>query len=586
MRICFDIETDGFLEDMTKIHVIATLDVDNAQHRIFGPNEIEDAITYLQQADEIIGHNCQNFDICAIQKLYPNFSTEEITVTDTLVLSRLIHSDLKNEDFAAEWTKDQMPTRLYGSHSLKAWGLRLGILKGDFGETTDWSEWSPAMSEYCLQDVIVCHALWEALAPDAWPQKSIQFEHSVAEICDRIGRAGWTFDMKKASELYARLALERASLDEQLRELFPSWTVTEEFIPKVNNKARGYRKGEVFLKEKEVQFNPNSRRHIEHCLRKKYDWQPTAFSPSGDAKIDESVLVQLPYPEAQKLARSFMLQKRIGQLAEGKQAWMRLVDKDGKLRHVINSNGAVTGRATHFNFNCAQVPSVRAAYGKECRELFTAAPGYTLVGADLSGIELRCLAHFLDDGGKYAETILQGDIHTQNMHDMGLEDRSAAKVAIYCLIFGGGDRKLGEAINGSAKDGRNLRERFYKANPAFAKLLRQLRQVVEKRGHLIGLDGRKLPVRGHAHCNVLLQSAAALISKRWIQLIDQSFKSQQIDAQILAWIHDEVQVQTRGDHDVTGDIIIRCAEEAGKSFGFKIPIAAEYSVGKNWADTH
>ena len=104
-----------------------------------------------------------------------------------------------------------------------------------------------------------------------------------------------------------------------------------------------------------------------------------------------------------------MLQKRLGMLADGNNAWLKLVDDDGN--HTINTLGTVTGRASSFGPNLQQVPAVRAAFGKECREPFKPAKGYQLVGADLSGIELRCLAHMPQDGGKYADIIMQGDIH-------------------------------------------------------------------------------------------------------------------------------------------------------------------------------
>ena len=587
MRLVFDIETNGFLDELSTIHCIAVLNADDAsQSWVYGPNEIDAGVAQISAADELIGHNIISFDIPAIKKLYPDFDTDRQLVTDTLVLSRLIHSDLKNEDYSANLTVDAFPRKYLGSHSLKAWGLRLGIQKSDFGEQTDWSEWTQGMQDYCVQDTKVNHRLWEALAPDKWSQRSIRFEHRIAELCNRIGQAGWTFNTEKAAQLYAQLSLEQSTIQDELQTLFPNWYVEEEFIPKVNNKKLGYEKGVPFIKFREVQFNPNSRKHIAFCLQQKYDWKPKQHTLQGDPKVDESVLADLPYPEAQKLARSFMLQKRLGMLAEGKYAWMRLVDDDGKLRHTINPNGTVTGRASSFAPNLQQVPAVRSAYGEEFRSLFTVPDGHHLVGSDLSGIELRCLAHFMQDGGKYAETILKGDIHTQNMHDMGLDDRSAAKTAIYCLIFGGGDARLGQAVNGSAKDGRELRDRFYKANPAFAQLLRQLKTVVRTRGHLIGLDGRQLPVRGHAHCNVLLQSAAALISKKWIELIDLELKHQNLDATLIAWVHDEVQISTSEDPDHVGNIARRMATEAGKHFNFSIPIDAEYKVGRTWADTH
>ena len=151
--------------------------------------------------------------------------------------------------------------------------------------------------------------------------------------------------------------------------------------------------------------------------------------------------------------------------------------------------------------------------------MFTVPPGFELCGSDLSGLELRCLSHFLQDGGAYAKEVISGDIHTANMAAFGLTDRSAAKRAIYCLIYGGGNAKLGETVGGSATDGKRLRDNFLDANPAFASLLRAVANTAETRGYLLGLDGRQLPVRSaHAALNLLLQSAGALICKKWVQL--------------------------------------------------------------------
>ena len=586
-RLGFDLETDGFLSEMTQIHCLAVMDFDTKQQWLYEPGNIDAGIKHLQSASELIAHNGISFDFPAIKKFYPDFNTRGITVTDTLVLSRVIRANLRNEDFDKGWTLEQMPKRLYGSHSLKAWGIRLGLLKGDFGETTDWSEYSQDMGQYCQQDVVVCHALWEALAPHKWSKESIELEHSLAEICHRIGNVGWTFDTKKAGALYAKLAKERGDLEEELKELFPAWVVETPFVPKVNNKSRGYVKGEVFMKTKTVEFNPGSRKHIEFCLREKYKWKPKVFTASGDAKIDETTLNSLPYPEAKKLAHSFLLQKRIGQLAEGNQAWLKHV-KDDLVTHTINSNGAVTGRATHFNFNAAQVPNSGAMYGTECRELFTVPPGFSLVGSDLSGLELRCLANFLQDNGAYAKEIFDGDIHTANMAAFGITDRNQSKRAIYCLIYGGGNAKLGEVVGGGAADGKRLRENFLKANPAFAALLRAVKNTVDAKGHLTGLDGRKLYIRSeHAALNTLLQSAGALICKKWVQLIDTKIREQDIPAVICGWVHDEVQLRVRkGAEQNVCNIATRCAEEAGEHFKFTIPITAEATVGRNWSETH
>jgi DNA polymerase-1 len=564
------------------------MNADTGQRWAYGPDQIDQAVQQLSQASELIAHNGLCFDIPAIQKLYPFFSTDGITVTDTLVLSRLIKGNLKQDDFEKCWTNEAFPKRLHGSHSLKAWGKRLGVLKGDFSnDDTDWSEWSQEMQDYCEQDVTVTHALWQHLQPEKWSYKSIRFEHSIAEICHRIGNAGWTFDINKAQSLHAKLSAEKIQLEQELQGLFPPWFIETDFIPKVNNSKLGYVKGEVFTKRMQVDFNPNSRRHIEHCLRTKYDWQPREYTPSGDAKIDESVLVGLPYPEAQKLARSFMLQKRLGMLHDGRNSWMRLVDDDGKLRHTINPLGTVTGRASSFGPNLQQVPATRAAYGKECRELFTVPDGYTLVGADLSGIELRCFAHFLPDGGEYGRELLNGDIHQINADKLGIS-RDHMKTVQYATLYGSGDARLGDILGKGIKEGKAIKEAYFRAVPAFPALLSQIKQVVKQRGHLLGLDGRQLPVRSeHAALNVLLQSAGALIAKKWVQLVDAEIQRQQLDATIIAWIHDEIQVAVKPEEaDNVGNLARRMAQEAGRHFGFKIPIEAEYSVGRTWADTH
>ena len=593
-RIAFDLESNGFLDDVTTVHCICTEDLDSGKQRAFGPFDIDNGLDYLMKADEILGHNILAYDLAVLAKLYPHFSTDGIKITDTLVLSRLIRANLRDDDHAAGYTLEQLHKRLYGSHSLKAWGLRLGVLKGEYGETSDWSSWSQEMQDYCQQDVSVTVALWKHLAPETWSQRSIALEHSLAEICHRIGQAGWTFDKKKAGELYARLSQERADLQDELNELFPPWTVEEKFIPKVNNKTRGYVKGEPFIKRKEIQFNPNSRKHIEFCLKQKYRWKPREFTPSGDAKIDETILNALPYPEAKKLAHSFLIQKRIGMLAEGNSAWMKLAVDDpqspryGLLRHTINPNGTVTGRASHFGPNLAQVPATRAPYGKECRELFTVPPGYVLVGADLSGLELRCLAHFLNDGGDYAKEVIDGDVHTANMAAAGLASRDQAKTFIYALLYGAGNAKIGSIVGGSAREGAQLRQKFLDGFPAFASLLRAVKAAVDTKGHLVGLDFRKLPIRSeHAALNTLLQSAGALICKKWVQLIDENLRASGIDAELVAWVHDEVQVRTRKgfEHDV-GNRLKECATKAGEAFGFTVPVDAEYGVGPDWSATH
>ena len=580
-RLFFDLESNGLLDTIDRIHCIGILNLDSGDYRGYKPDEVDSALLRLSKADEIIGHNIINYDIPAIQIVKPGWNTEA-KITDTLILSRLIYSDLKREDWDA--SRD-MPKRLYGSHSLAAWGHRLQNHKGDY--TGGWESWSEEMHEYMEQDVRLTAHLYGIFDVDKVSERAIELEHQVAWITESIGNAGWTFDEVKAGELFAELAARRQELDSELQDLFEPWEVSETIVPKVNNKKLGYQKGVPFEKRKTVYFNYMSRRQIEFCLRRKYGWKPKLLTNDGHAQIDDVVLANLPYPEAKRLSEIFLIQKRIGQLAEGKQAWLKKVEKDGKLRHRIISGGCISGRASHVGPNLAQVPSVRQPYGKQCRELFTVQPGYSLVGSDLSGLELRCLAHFLNDGGAYAKEILSGDIHTANQQAAGLDTRDQAKTFIYTLIFGGGDAKLGQVVGSSPTAGRKLRDNFFKAVPAFKELKTQL-GVASEKGWIYGLDKRRLKVRSqHSVMSTLIQSAGAVLCKQWLVEIDHAIKEANLDAQVIAWVHDEVQIQVKkGDEDVVGDIARRAAKKAGEAYSFRCPIEAEYAHGRTWRDTH
>ena len=591
-RMVFDLESDGLIPELSKIHCIALKDISDpaAETQLrYTQCGIEEALEELAGADEIIGHNIQGFDIPAIQKVYPDFVPKG-RVTDTLILSRLVKPDLAADDHLLMSKRPQFPKRLYGSHSLRAWGMRLGNNKGDYDG--GWKAYSDEMGDYCLQDVEVTATLHKLLNSMEFDDRAIRLEHDLAEICDRIGNAGWTFDLEKAGQLYGELVGLRSELETELDVLFEPWEVVETFIPKRDNKTLGYVKGEPFLKRQMVTFNPNSRRHIAHCLKAKYDWEPTELTPSGEAKIDEGVLSSLEYPEAQKLGEMFLIQKRIAMLAEGSQAWLKKVDDDGRIRHSIISGGTVSGRAAHRNPNLGQVPGAQSKWGKECRELFTVPDGWVLCGSDLSGLELRALAHYLApmDGGEYAETILNGDIHTLNQKAAKLPTRASAKTFIYATLYGGGDRLIGEIVGGKAKDGKRLKANFDRAVPAFKRLKKKLSDALE-RGHLIGLDGRKLYCRStHKGLSQLLQSAGAVLCKQWLQKIDQRLEAENLraDAYIVGWIHDEVQIACRNEKvaNHVGDISRRMAEETGRSFSLKIPVEAEYKIGQSWAETH
>lgn len=583
MTLVFDIETDGFLEVVSKIHCLVIRDIETGEVSTYLQNDMETGLKRLMSkvnSDEAIaiGHNIIKYDIPVIQKIYNWFNLEPSRIVDTLVMSRLIFSDLRERDGAAIET-GTLPSKLWASHSLKAWGYRLGIHKGDYGDDANaWEVCTPEMVTYCQRDTEVTQALYQKFKALSYSTQALDLEHETAWICAQMERNGWPFNKDGAVKLYTELVGKRAEILKNMQDTFEPLVIDRGFSEKTGKK----------LKDKVVEFNPGSRQQIAQRLTTKYGWKPKEFTPAGQAKVDEDVLKALSYPEAQKLAEYFLVEKRIGQVAEGEQAWLKL-ERNGKIHGSINTNGAVTGRATHNSPNLAQVPSVRAMWGKECRSFFTVRPGYSMCGSDLSGLELRCLGHFLSkwDNGLYIGELLNGDIHTATQKAAGLETRDQAKTLAYATLYGAGHAKIGSIVGGNAKDGKAILDRWMKAMPA----LKQLKDAVTKaceRGYLIGLDGRRLAIRSdHAALNTLLQSAGALISKRWLIEQRKLLEAAGIEYYLLGWVHDEVVIETRPEAvEEVGKLVVEAAAKAGEYFDFRCPIGAEYHVGMTWADVH
>jgi DNA polymerase I-like protein with 3'-5' exonuclease and polymerase domains len=452
------------------------------------------------------------------------------------------------------------------------------------------------MDDYCAQDVEVTTTLWNLLMSKGFSEESIQLEHDVAPIIERQTRYGFLFNQEKARKLEETLVARRSELADKLREAFPPWEVKDGplFIPKRDNKARGYIKGVPVQKYKTLVFNPASRDHIASRLIATHKWKPTQFTDSGKPKVDETTLEGLPYPEIPLLVEYLTVEKRLGQLSEGKQAWFKVVKKDGRIHGRVTQNGAVTGRMTHSNPNVAQVPAVGAPYGAECRELFCVPPGKKQVGADASGLELRCLAHFMArwDSGAYAKVILEGDIHSVNQEAAGLPTRNNAKTFIYAFLYGAGDEKIGSIIGKGRTAGKALKEKFLKGLPALNSLLVAVKGKAGKHGYLLGLDGRKLHIRSdHAALNTLLQSAGAVVMKKGLVILDRDLQEQGfvpgVHYEFVANVHDEWQVECDEDiAEIVGKAATAAIRKAGDHFGFRCPLDGEYKVGDNWKDCH
>ena len=609
-RVIFDIETDGLLGSVSNLWCIVCRDADTGAVTTFGPDEGQKGVDFLLSCDELIGHNIIGYDIPALAELGFINGHPLPKLTDTLVMSRVIHANLGELDRVKNLKSEYIPSKLVGSHSLKAWGHRLDCHKGTYIEEHGYDHYSEGMLVYCIQDTEVTYQLYHKLNDEGWDTRCLTLEHEFAKCMSRMEIHGFSFDVLKARDLYVKLSCRKLELNEKLQQLFPPdkvnmkshlWVTPDGDLYETKKAAKGagFKDKEIVkgpLKTKEIPFNPASRDHIADRLQR-LGWKPKDFTEQNKPKVDESVLNGIKLDNdggaCEALQEYLMLVKRMGQLAEGQQAWMKL-EKNGRMHGRVNPNGAVTGRCTHSTPNVAQVPRVGSPYGEDCRSLFKASDGYTLVGCDASGLELRCLAHFLHpyDQGDYTHKLLQSDIHVENQKAAGLPNRDAAKRFIYAFLYGAGDEKIGEVIGKGRAAGRTIKETFLKRLPALAQLKACIADTLQQREYLKGLDGRKLYIRSeHSALNTLLQSAGAVIMKQATVHLYDSLTSKGLehgnDWGLVAHVHDEFQLEVRPDRvELVVEEAVASIRRSGETLGFKCPLDGEARAGRHWAETH
>ena len=573
MKMIFDIETDDL--NATKIWCIVAKEVDGKSYR-FTPDEIEDGIKLLEQADTLIGHNIIGFDLPVLEKLY-NFKYSG-KVIDTLVMSRLYN-----------------PVRENG-HSLKTWGYRLGVPKQ---EQPEFDNYTPVMLNYCEQDVILNEAVYKYLLDEGlgFSKQSLDLEHRTASIMREQEQTGFYFDSKQAMTLLAELKQNMADVEDEVHNTFkPKWVEDKQVLPYTKKNGELSKRGLTdeeyesilasgnrgpFMRKKLVEFNLGSRKQIGEYLID-FGWQPERFTPTGQPIVDEGTLKKITHIKEAKLIADYLLyQKRIAQVS----SWIDELKEDRVHGRVI-PNGTITGRMTHRNPNMAQVPNIHSPFGKECRACWSVPEGYKLVGIDASGLELRMLAHYMNDAN-YIEEVINGDIHSTNQELAGLKTRDQAKTFIYALVYGAGDAKIGKIINGDIKKGKALKNRFFSNLPALKKLRDRVQQA-SNRGFLKGIDGRKIYVRSqHAALNTLLQGSGAIVMKQAMINLYELIKLNTIDAHFVANIHDEWQLQVKeAQADYIGRLGVECIEKVTEQFKMRCNLTGQYKIGGNWSETH
>jgi DNA polymerase I-like protein with 3'-5' exonuclease and polymerase domains len=453
--------------------------------------------------------------------------------------------------------------------------------------------------------VAVTFNLWQLIATQNYAESALLLEHDFALAINRQIRSGVPFDLDAALDLVDVLRAKETELESHLKEIFPPIKHEKVFVPRVNNAKRGYVKGQPFTKVSYEEFNPGSRDQIVDRLGSKYGWKPEKFTEKGNPIVNDEVLEQLPYPEAKPLTEYMLVKKRLGQIAGGNNAWIKLYNNDtGRIHGDVTTNGCITGRCSHRNPNMGQVPAGYSPYGKECRSLFTPPDGWDLIGIDAKALELRCLAGYLAiwDDGEYARLVTDEsiDIHTYNQKQFGVETRDISKRLLYGMLYGCGSVKAGSIIDPNLKDedelrmlGRDAIDGFMRGVPALKALKLEIDKTIGLRGYLIGLDRRQLYCRSaFKGLNVLLQSAGAILMKQVVINIQNNIKNNlgldyDNDWQQLLMVHDEVQIACKPQHtEAIREQAMLAFPQAQEFFGFRCLIEGDSRVGSNWSETH
>ena len=413
----------------------------------------------------------------------------------------------------------------------------------------------------------------------------IKLEHDSARILQLQEEHGWRFNERAAWELASTLRKELEEVNQLLRDRHP-FVEGSVFTPKRPNRTQGYVKDAPFTRLKEL--NTSSRDHIAWILQTFHGWNPTQMTNTGKPIIDELILKEIGSPIALQFLRILTITKMLGMISEGVNAWLKLCTTASRIHHHC-SVATNTFRCAHRNPNLGQVPS-----DPRFRELFIPTPGQVMVGADLSGIELRMLAHYLAryDAGRYAEILLNGDIHQVNADKIGITRRDV-KTVTYAFLYGAGNEKIGTSYDKllspakAKKKGKEIKEAFIDAIDGLGELLSDIKKVSEQ-GYIKAIDGRKVIVDSpHKALNYLLQSSAGIIARRWMVINYNNTKELNLCCSQLGFIHDELQFECSPEQaaDLQSSLVFSSLA-AGEYYKTRIPIEAEACQGETWKETH
>lgn len=615
-----DIETDGLLPHVSCIWCIVAKDYDTGEMFIFTSDpddehpDIGDFATFADEVHHWIGHNFLGYDMRVLKKIL-NVKIKGNRVTDTLVVSRL-----------------QAATR-QGGHSLDSWGTTLNYPKLPF---KDFTEYTPEMLEYCINDVelnykVACYLKSEGGKYGSAKAEAI--EHASQFLVDEMCERGFALDVRKAHQLFAMFGNRAATLKNEITPQMPAIPKPDDVRkPKykkdgsmsvVGLKFFGDRWTDVsgpFTKIDWHEFDINStKQKVERLIPW---WNPTVrtkgYRKCAD-QLRDGEITQEQYDEREPYLWKLCEEnfdtiaddapeglRKLGEYAmytarhKEVEGWLDALGDDGRVHGRVFSIGAITHRMSHSAPNMANIPGSDSPFGTECRSCFTVSDTDTrrLLGVDASGIQLRVLAHYMNDPD-YTKEVVDGDIHTKNLEAMGIPkgewdeehqqwtSRSTAKTFIYAWLLGAGDEKVGLICGGDSSFGRRVKAQFLDSLPSLARLKEEATRTA-RTGRLVGIDGRSIEIKSaHYALSCYLQGAESCIMKKAMIDWHLEVKKKNLDAQMVAVVHDEFQIDVHKDQaDEVGEIVVNSIIKAGEYFNLNCPMDGEYRIGTNWAETH
>jgi len=645
MRLVFDIEADNLLPKISKFHCAGAINPDTGEEFWFLPHQSQEFLNKLDEAEVIIAHNANGYDIPALKKLFGWEPKAKIYCTK--VMSQVLNY------------------RRFGfGHSLKQWGQFFKDFKGDY--SGGFEEFNQEMFTYMKQDVRLTVKVFNYLLEETKKfikstnskkildalRQEIDMDAIMAEQCEN----GWLFNVEESKRLLT-------SIDKRMQE------IAEEINPQLQAKVSvvdpntiGVYKDTVDLTDPDhvpvpvknvsdvdsfddiITHEPTTGKryaiekkptytktgklnsHVQrwfglpdgttvndspvwgaHCrisfvngdigntdTVKSYlgtiGWKPDEWNykrlPDGEftkvsAKLTDSSLEQLG-DIGKKLSEYYTLRSRKS-IIEG---WQEYVDNSNRLHGDVFNIGTPTFRQTHKII--ANLPSGKATLGPEIRKLFIARKGYKLVSADSAACQLRLLAHFMKDP-KFTKELLEGDVHQLNADIIGC-DRNQAKRFIFAYLYGAGAQKLSGYIDKSVDETKIAMNRYKKALPALAKLIQNTTNDISKQGYIFGLDNRPIFLskdQKHKSLNYLIQGSEAVVMKATVRLIHQKLKEAKIDSKILLFYHDEVTYEIEESKtEEARKIIMECFDEAPKQYGINIMTCGDCNIGNDYYEVH